>query len=274
MAVSQETIKELAALTLKAEEERCEIPQLKLRYPDLTEEEGYAGEKLRLEMALKKGHKTVGMKLGNTSMAKINQVRQTMMLEGSELSTDPAFGFLLEYMDLGNAQELIKNQLIHPKIETELAFVTKKELYGPYIYTPDVMEAVDYVSPAFEIIDSRYQDFKIGGAPDALMDNVSSARFKLGTEKMDPKKLDLINMGVRTKRNGIYTGFGAGGAVMGHPARAVAKMVRLMYEKMDMPLPAGSVVLSGAIIPSMFLREGDEIRSEFAGLGSVSLRVR
>jgi len=105
------------------------------------------------------------------------------------------------------------------------------------------------------------------------VDNVSSARFKLGSSKVEPCSLDLINMAVHTCVNGSYIAFGAAGAVMGHPARAVASLVRLMYEKMDLPLPAGSVVLSGAIIPSAWLHKGDFVQSDFGGLGTVSISV-
>ena len=54
---------------------------------------------------------------------------------------------------------------------------------------------------------------------------------------------------------------------MGHPARAVSALVRLMYQYLDMPLPAGSIVLSGAIIPSTFLHPGDVVEVEIEGIG-------
>ena len=165
------------------------------------------------------------------------------------------------------------NDLIHPKVETELAFVTNRELYGPDVYSVDVMNATEYVTPVFEIIDSRFKDFKVGGLTDAVIDNVSSARFKLGEVKADPRQIDLANLGVRTKINGQLVNFGASGAVMGHPARAVSALVRLMYQYLDMPLPAGSIVLSGAIIPSTFLHPGDVVESEFSEIGSIKMEV-
>lgn len=60
---------------------------------------------------------------------------------------------------------------------------------------------------------------------------------------------------------------------MGHPARAVSALVRLMYQYLDMPLPAGSIVLSGAIIPSTFLHPGDVVESDFSEIGSIRLEV-
>ncbi len=273
MATSEKTLEMLAKISLNAENERKEIESFKKTYPDITPEEAYRGMKMRLDMSLAQGNRLIGAKLGNTSMAKLAQVRETMTLEGVKVNADPSYGFLMDYMQLGEDDVLRIDELIHPKVETELAFVTKKELYGPYIYSVDVMNATEYVVPAFEIIDSRYKDFKVGGLTDAVLDNVSSARFKLGKVKKDPCEIDMVNMAVRTNINGEYVNFGSSGAVLGHPARAVSALVRLLYQYMDMPLPAGPIVLSGAIIPSTFLHKGDKVRSDFSDLGSIELEV-
>ena len=66
----------------------------------------------------------IGAKLGNTSMAKIAQVRDTMTLEGVKVNADPSYGFLFEYMPMKPEEILDLKDLIHPKVETELAFVT------------------------------------------------------------------------------------------------------------------------------------------------------
>lgn len=273
MAATAELLKELAQISLTAEEQKKEIESFKIKYPDITSEEAYRAMGMRLDLAEKKGHRMIGAKLGNTSMAKIAQVRETMTLEGVKVNADPSYGFLFEYMPMKPEEVLNLNDLIHPKVETELAFVTNRELYGPDVYSVDVMNATEYVTPAFEIIDSRFKDFKVGGLTDAVIDNVSSARFKLGEVKADPRQIDLANLGVRTRINGQFVNFGASGAVMGHPARAVSALVRLMYQYLDMPLPAGSIVLSGAIIPSTFLHPGDMVESDFSEIGSIKLEV-
>lgn len=272
MAMSEEMLRKLAQISLDAEESRTEIESFRTQYPDITREEAYQAMKIRLELAQAKGHKVIGAKLGNTSMSKLAQVRETMTLEGVQVSAEPSYGFLMDYMPLTEGC-LKLDELIHPKVETELAFVTKKELYGPDVYAADVMNATEYVTPAFEIIDSRYRNFKVGGLTDAVIDNVSSARFYLGKEHFDPCKIDIANLAVRTMLNHEYVNFGSSGAVMGHPARAVAALVRLLYQDLDLPLPAGSVVLSGAIIPSMFLHRGDVVRSDFSEVGSIELQV-
>ena len=160
MAATAELLKELAQISLTAEEQKKEIESFKIRYPDITPEEAYRAMGMRLDLAEKKGHRMIGAKLGNTSMAKIAQVRETMTLEGVKVNADPSYGFLFEYMPMKLEEVLDLNDLIHPKVETELAFVTNRELYGPDVYSVDVMNATEYVTPAFEIIDSRFKDFK------------------------------------------------------------------------------------------------------------------
>ena len=129
MAATAELLKELAQISLTAEEQKKEIESFKIRYPDIRPEEAYRAMGMRLDLAEKKGHRMIGAKLGNTSMAKIAQVRDTMTLEGVKVNADPSYGFLFEYMPMKPEEILDLKDLIHPKVETELAFVTNRELY-------------------------------------------------------------------------------------------------------------------------------------------------
>ena len=60
-------------------------------------------------------------------------------------------------------------------------FVLDKPLRGPGIDVQQVLAATRYVTPAFEIIDSRIKDWKIK-FEDTVADNGSSAGFVLGGE--------------------------------------------------------------------------------------------
>jgi len=52
------------------------------------------------------------------------------------------------------------SRLIHPRVEAEIAFVLRSELGGPDCDIDDVMAATDFILPAAEIIDSRYENFE------------------------------------------------------------------------------------------------------------------
>jgi len=273
MSKSIELLEKLAGISLEGERKIHSIDQFYKTYPDLDRHDGYIGQKIRFEMMKNEGYKWVGCKLGGTSLAKLKQLQSDLTSGQYIPAPEPTVGQLMDYMQLGEEEDLVLSDLIHPKLEAELAFVIGKDLYGPYITPPDVMMATAYVTPAFEIIDSRFHDFKMGGKADAILDNVSASRFKLGRIRKSPFYVDMIGMGVRTSFNGIFTGFSAAGAVMGHPARAVASLVKTMYEEMGMGIPAGTIVLTGAICASHELSLGDHVISDFEGLGSIRLNV-
>ena len=273
MAADLALLKKLAQISIAGEKEKKEIEQFYLSYPDLDKHDGYVGQKLRMELMQAEGHKWVGCKLGGTSLAKNKQVASELTSGVYVTPAAPTVGQLMDYMELHDGEDLVLDEYIHPKLEAEMAFVLDRELYGPNVHAPDVMMATAYVTPAFEIIDSRFKDFKMGGKADAILDNLSSRAFKLGRVRRDPFEVDMIGMGVRTSFNGEFTGYSAAGAVMGHPARAVASLCKTLYEEMDMGLPAGSIILTGAICASHALTKGDRVISDFEGLGSIWLNI-
>lgn len=268
-----ELLRHLAEISLEGEQNNHEIKQFYLEHPELDIHDGYKAQAMRLEMMKAEGHKWVGCKLGGTSLAKIKQVASELTSGVYAPPPAPTVGQLMDYMEIHDGEDLVLSEYIHPKLEAELAFVLDRELYGPNVHAPDVMMATAYVTPAFEIIDSRFKDFKMGGKADAIIDNLSSRAFKLGRVRKSPFEVDMIGMGVRTSFNGEFTGYSAAGAVMGHPARAVASLCKTLYEEMDTGLPAGSIILTGAICASHVLKKGDAVVSDYEGLGSIWLNV-
>jgi len=138
-----------------------------------------------------RGNKIVGLKMGLTSMAKMRQM-------GVET---PCYGFLADYFSIPDGGEVKISELIHPKVEAEVAFVTKKELSGPGCHIADVLSATDFIVPAVEIIDSRYKDFKVD-LKSVIADNSSSSRFVTGGRMLPVEELDRKTIGVVMEING------------------------------------------------------------------------
>ncbi|MPM77151.1 2-hydroxyhexa-2,4-dienoate hydratase [bioreactor metagenome] len=274
MAISNEAISRMVESSMDGEYNHHSIDQFCKTYPDLTEAEAYEGQALRVKRMEEKGFRVVGYKLGGTSLAKQKQLQSTIYAKNglAVKTTNVVYGRLMDYMMLSPDADLNFSEVLHPKVEPELAFIMKEDLCGKYITAPDVMNATEWVAPAFEIIDSRFHDFIIGSRYDAIVDNTSSARFKLGQGRKSPRELNLATIGMCLKHNGENIGFGAGAAVMGHPARAVADLVSALYKE-GMGLKAGDIILSGAITPSTPAKPGDEFRADFGGLGYVELKI-
>jgi len=258
--LTKKQVNKLAEHLENAELQAYEVTKITDDYPDMSYEDAFD---IQWEIRRRKearGTKIVGMKMGLTSWAKMKQM-------GVE---NPCYGFLADYFSVPDGGEIKIDELIHPKIEAELAFVTKKALKGPGIHIADVLAATDFVMPAVEVIDSRYKDFKFD-LKSVIADNSSSTRFVTGGQMKPTSRLDLKNLGVVMEVNGIVVEVGAGAAVLGHPAASVAMLANMLGERGE-ELPAGSFVMIGAITAAVPVKKGDNFTVRYQDLGTLSGR--
>ncbi|MFK4754138.1 2-oxo-3-hexenedioate decarboxylase [Oceanobacter antarcticus] len=235
------------------------IPKLTDEYPAMTMDDGYAVQTALRQRFIAQGHKLVGWKAGLTSKAKMKQM-------GVEV---PSIGFLTDKMAVPENSTISVSELVHPRVECEIAFVTSQDLEGPNCTAEQVLAATDYVLPAIEIIDSRFQKFSFD-LQSVIADNGSSARFVGGGRPRYAADLDLRTLGVVMEKNGEIVEMGAGAAVMNNPAEAVAMLVNILHQ-LGETLPKGSFVMSGGITAAIAVAPGDYISARFQELGSVSV---
>jgi 2-oxo-3-hexenedioate decarboxylase len=77
------------------------------------------------------------------------------------------------------------------------------------------------------------------------------------------------------EHNGDVVATAAGAAALGHPAAAVAWLVRsLAAEGEGLGLAAGQVVLSGGLTAAVPVRPGDVVVATIDRLGSIELACR
>lgn len=236
------------------------ITKLTDDFPQMTLGDGYAVQLNLLRRWLAQGQRHVGWKAGLTSKAKMDQMGVRV----------PTIGFLLADMFRPEGSRVATNDLVHPRVECEIAFVTKADLSGPDCTGEAVLAATDFVVPAIEIIDSRFSGFKFD-LPSVVADNSSSARYITGGRARLPQDIDLTSLGVVLEKNGEPLAMAASAAVMGQPAKGVAMLVNVLHE-LGLSLPAGSFVMSGAITEAFPVQSGDFICARFQELGSVALR--
>jgi len=260
MALDKQTIEKLAKHCEDAELNAKEITKITDDYPEMTYEDAYDIQWTARAAKEARGHKIVGMKMGLTSQAKMKQMGVP----------NPCYGYLADYFAYGDGAEIKIDELIHPKVEAEIAFVLKDDLQGPGCHIGDVLAATDFVMPAVEIIDSRYKDFKFD-LKSVIADNSSSSRYVTGGRMRDIKDLDLKTLGVVMEINGEVVQLGAGAAVLGHPATAIAMLANMMGERGEI-LKAGSYILSGAITAAMSVKKGDNVTVKFQDLGTLSMK--
>jgi len=260
MALDKKTIEKLAKYCEDAEVNAYEITKITDEYPEMTYEDAYDIQWTARANKEKKGHKIVGMKMGLTSQAKMKQM-------GVD---NPCYGYLADYFACGDGAHIKIDELIHPKVETEIAFVLKEDLSGPGCHIGDVLAATDFVLPAVEIIDSRYKDFKFD-LKSVIADNSSSSRYVTGGRSRNIKDLDLKTLGVVMEINGEVVQLGAGAAVLGHPATSIAMLANMISERGEV-LKAGTFILSGAITAAVSVKKGDNITVKLQDLGTLSMK--
>ena len=104
-----------------------------------------------------------------------------------------------------------------------------------------------------------------------VADHTSASRFVVGGHAVDARSVDLRTTGIVLEKNGVPVALGAGAAVLGHPAAAVAMLVNHLGRR-GKSLPAGSLVLSGGATEAVAVKAGDHVCLRMQGMGSVSLR--
>ena len=260
MKLDQATIAKLAEHLENCELNAQDTPKITEDHPDMDWEDAYAIQDEIKRRKLARGARIVGLKAGLTSRAKMKQM-------GVEM---PVFGFLADYFTVQDGGEVKVSELIHPKVEPEIVFVTKAPLKGPGCHVAAVMAAVDFVLPAVEIIDSRYRDFKFD-LKSVIADNTSSSRFVIGGNMRNLDELDLRTLGVVLEINGEIKAMAAGAAVLGHPLAAVAMLANHLGAR-GQEIPAGTFIMTGGVTEAIAVNPGDNVNVRFQDLGSVSMR--
>jgi 2-keto-4-pentenoate hydratase len=253
-------IEKWAEQLLQAEETKMPIEPLTIAWPEIDIPTAYQIQLKVVERKCSQGHKVVGMKIGLTSRA------MQQMLGVYE----PDYGHILSNMVLLEGEPVHLSKLIQPKVEAEIAFVLREKLTGPGVTVADVLRASAGVMPALEIIDSRIKDWKIK-IQDTIADNASSAAIILGGTLMPVEGLDLRLLGLVLEKDGEVFATGAGAAVLGHPAAAVAWLANAVA-RYGLSLEPGMVVLSGSFTQAVAVSPGSVIRASFDRLGTVTAR--
>jgi 2-oxo-3-hexenedioate decarboxylase len=260
MALSKNTIVELAELLDRAERDRQPIEKITARYPEMEWADAYLIQDALKKRKETRGGRCVGIKAGLTSFAKMKQ----MGLE------TPVMGFLMAEGAVPDGGAVDTTRLIHPRVEAEIAFVLKRDLAGPNCSIDAVLDATDFLLPAAEIIDSRYENFKFD-LKSVIADNTSAALFVTGGAARLASGLDLGTIGVVMEKNGQVAATASGAAVLGNPALSVAMLADMMAARGE-AIPAGSFIMTGGATEAVAVKAGDVISVRYQHLGSISMR--
>ncbi len=245
---------EIAARLIKARADRTAIGSLSAELGAFDLASAYEVQRvLRREAGPR-----AGWKLGVTSRAKQAQVGVHEPVRGHLAAADA--------LDLGSP--LAVGRHIQPRCEPEIVFIMGADLSGPSVTSSAVLAATASVAVGIEVLDSRYTDYKFT-MPDVVADNTSAGRYVVGSA-VPAAGLDLRLIGVVLEHNGEVVATAAGAAALGHPAAAVAWLVRSLALENE-GLRAGDIVLSGGLTAAVPVKAGDVVTATADRLGTVEL---
>jgi 2-keto-4-pentenoate hydratase len=214
------------------------------------------------DLKLATGRTVKGHKIGFTSKAMRSLVG----------ATEPDYGFLYDDWFVAEGSVVPRGRMNRPLVEQEVAFVLGSRLSGPSVNAADVIRATDFVLPALEIVDSRFNGRGKTLLVDSISDAASCGFVVLGGNPARLTDIDIRRVSGSLSINGDIMETGTAAAVMGNPVNAVAWLANKLAE-FDVAMAPGDVVLSGSFIKAVPFDAGDAVLALFDQLGEVSLMV-
>jgi len=173
---------------------------------------------------------------------------------------EPNYGTLTTDMQI---ERLDWQQLVHPRVEPEVALVTSRPIAG----RTDVMpSSIKSVHAAIEIVDTRYTEYRFT-LIDNTADNSSAAGFILGPAS----PVSILERGPLK----VVFDDGEGGTISGSSDDALGGPLRAFEwladarAKEGFTIPAGSVILTGGLTRAPFLVRGASMSEDFGQLGKL-----
>lgn len=257
--LNEETRATLAQRLWTAESDVAPIAPLTADYPEMNPDDAFEIQLVNIRRKLDAGAVVTGHKVGLASKA-----MQEMM--GVD---EPDYGHLLDTMEYFEDQPVEAAQFCFPRVEVEVGFILGADIPPEGCTQEEAAEAIEWVVPSIELIDSRIKDWKIS-LPDTIADNASSCGYVVGQGRVRLSDIDVAAIDATLYKNGEFLASGRSDAVLGNPLNSVGWLASTVA-KFGVRLRKGDVILPGTAIRAMDAAPGDKFRCDFEGLGSVSM---
>ena len=157
-------------------------------------------------------------------------------------------------------------------LEFEVAVRLKSDVpaTGTPLTAGTIAPHIDGVCAAIEIVDDRSADYASLDVKSLVADNSWNAGIVLS--EFAATWPDLADVPGRAGRDGVAIGEGHGRDILGHPFNSVAWLATQLAAR-GAGLRAGEVVMTGAVMKTVFPDAAARYRFELEGLGSVEVQV-
>jgi 2-oxo-3-hexenedioate decarboxylase len=174
---------------------------------------------------------------------------------------------------------LALDRLVQPRIEPEVVF----GLRGAVPPTDDpaaILDAVDWIAPGFEIVQSHFPDWKFAAADCTAAFGLHGAlvlgeAVPLTAANRAAVAAALPAFELTLSRAGSVVDRGVGANVLGSPALALAHLARVLAGQPQFPaLAPGELVTTGTVTDAWPVRPGETWTSDYGALGLAGLTLR
>ena len=261
--ITDEQATEIARRIRDAERARVPTRQVSQLHPEFGIDDAYAIQLAGVRLAEAGGRRVRARKIGLTSK----------VMQDAVGITEPDHGVIYDDMFYAHGDTIPFDRFIAPRLEVELAFVLGGDLAGPGCTLDDVLDATEYVTPAVEILDARFQmtDPDTGATRtivDTISDNAADAGIVVGEQRFGPRELDLPWVCAVLRRNGVVEESGVAAAVLDHPANGIVWLADRLARH-DVALRAGELLLAGSFTRPLWVHRGDEFVADYGPLGTI-----
>ena len=228
----------------------------------ITLDEAYTIQAEILARALRSGSDSIaGYKVGLTT-AKMQEFCGV---------NQPIAGRILKSGVHSSGATLRKSDFHRLGIESELALRVGKPVPADGD-TPDLIECVDAIAAAFEVIDDRDADYAHLEASSIAAENSWNRGVVLGQAMSPADSGDLRGLQGRLLINGEPVATGSSSDVMTGPLSVLAWVARFARDSGD-ELRPGQWIMTGSIIPTRFAVVGDSYSFELGSLPAVTVTI-
>jgi 2-oxo-3-hexenedioate decarboxylase len=164
-----------------------------------------------------------------------------------------------------------------PKIEPEIVFHFRSAPPAAGGLSA-ILECVDWVAHAFEIVQSHFPEWKFQAA-DTVADCALHGTLLVGepqeVDKLGPELISTLEgFSIALSCDEKICEVGRGTNVLGSPLAAVMHLIGVLAKQPQyMPLQANEIVTTGTITPALSVKVGETWRTELEGIALPGLSV-
>jgi 2-oxo-3-hexenedioate decarboxylase/2-keto-4-pentenoate hydratase len=184
----------------------------------------------------------------------------------------PCAGGMTEATVFDGSGDMSVRAMRRPGVECEIGVRIARDLAAGEAERGALLDAIEGVVAAIEIVDDRYADFGALGAPTLIADDFFHAGAVLGRPAPGWRDVDLMTVEGTLSLDGIAVDGGRGDAIMGHPLEALAWLAADLGRR-GMALRRGDRVMLGSVVKTRWVPRGTRVGVDFGPLGRAEVVI-